>query len=158
MKRKVALGALMCVLALPLGVMAQHGLDLSGRRGNFDEVRLRSGFSPATREVRGRTGGAVDASELGEGCEGWIARRPDHIVHLRSTFDHLRLFAASDADTALVVRTPDNRWLCGKDGNGDDGQVTEDDWQAGRYLVWVGGPAEGEAAAYTLSFTEAPAE
>lgn len=157
MKRKVALGALMCVLGLPLGVMAQHGLDLSGRRGNFDEVRLRSGFSD-TREVRGRTGGAVNASSLGEGCEGWIARRPDHVVHLRSSFDHLRVFAASDADTSLVIRTPQNAWVCGKDGNGDDGQVARDGWQPGRYLVWVGGPAEGEAAPYTLSFTEARAE
>lgn len=158
MKRNVLLGALVCVLGLPLGVMAQHGLDLSGRRGNFDEVRLRSGFSPATREVRGRTGGAVDASQLGDACEGWIARRPDHIVHLRSSFDHLRIFAASDADTSVVIRTPGNEWVCGKDGNGDDGQVAKDGLRPGRYLVWVGGPAEGETASYTLSFTESRAE
>ncbi len=151
--RNVAVGALMCVLAFPLAVAAQLGLDLSGRHGNFDEVRLRSGFSPSPKTVRGRTGGAVDASALGEGCGGFIARRPDHVVHLRSAFDRLALAVESEADTSLVVRTPDGRWVCAADGQGDDGKV-ERAWAAGRYLVWVGGPAEGEAHPYALSFRE----
>lgn len=153
MKRTVGVGALVCALLLPAAVVAQHGLDLSGRRGNFDEVRLRTGFSPSPKTVRGRTGGAVDASELGEGCGGWIARRPDHIVHLRSAFDELTLTVESDVDTSLVIRTAGNEWVCATGGNGDDGKV-EQGFAAGRYLVWVGGPAEGEVAPYELSFRE----
>lgn len=153
---KVRLGAVMCVLALalPIGVAAQHGLDLSGRRANFDEVRLRAGFSPSPKTVRGRTGGAVDASALGEGCGGWIARQPDHVVHLRSGFDRLQLSVESEADTSLVVRTADNRWACATDGNGDDAKLVREGVAAGRYLVWIGGPGEGRAEAYQLSFSE----
>lgn len=153
MKRTVGVGALLCAVMVPAAVLAQHGLDLSGRRGNFDEVRLRAGFSPSPKTVRGRTGGAVDASGLGEGCGGWIARRPDHIVHLRSAFDRLSLSIESDADTSLVVRTPRNEWVCATGGNGDDGKVQQG-FAPGRYLVWVGGPEEGEVASYQLSFRE----
>ena len=130
-------------------------LDLSGRRGNFDAVQLRTGFMPDPKRVNGRSGGAIDADGLGATCGGWIARRPDHVLTLRSTMDFFRVFTTSEADVTLVIRTPDGQWLCDDDGGeGLNARIDKTGWARGRYLVWVGSYESGVVAPYSLAFTE----
>ncbi|MCS6797551.1 MAG: hypothetical protein NZ898_03295 [Myxococcota bacterium] len=144
--------------AVGVGVVAgpNPGLDVNARRGNFRPVSLRSGFLPDPRRLTGTSGGAFDAAQLGGGCRGWVAARPDHVVTLRSGFNFLRMYVSSQADTTLVVRTPDGRWLCNDDTFGTNPSIESPSWGPGRYLVWVGSYQQGVMAPYQIFFTELP--
>ncbi|NOY91382.1 MAG: hypothetical protein GXP55_09235 [Deltaproteobacteria bacterium] len=129
-------------------------LDVSGRRSNFQDARLRSGFTPDPHRLAGTSGGAISASDLGPDCQGWVARQPDHILNLQTRTRFFRIFADSRSDITLVVRAPDGRWLCNDDTNGTNPALEGESWNAGRYLIWVGSYNRGEHASYTLGLTE----
>ncbi len=129
-------------------------LDVSGRRSNFQDAWLRSGFTPDPHRLTGTSGGAISASDLGPDCQGWVARQPDHILNLQTRMNFFRIFANSSSDVTLVVRAPDGRWFCDDDTNDLNPALEGQSWNAGRYLIWVGSYDQGENASYTLGFTE----
>lgn len=130
------------------------GVDTQATEGTFAPARLRPGFLPDPTTVQGRSGGNVEASGVSNGCAGWIARQPDHVVELQAAFGFLRMFVESGTDTTLVVRTPSGRFLCNDDTYGVLPALEQRRWEAGRYSVWVGSYERSSTGPYTLSLTE----
>ena len=143
--------------AASAAVMRQ--LDLSGRRGTFRPITIGTAVD---QEVSGRANGRIDASGLGEGCSGYIAAQPDHVMTLRADLEALRLSSQGEAPTVLVVRTPDGRFLCAsaprRHGRRAVAATTLDQgpWPRGRYLVWVATVDHATTTSYRLAIT-APA-
>jgi len=127
---------------------------------NFGEMRIARGFDAQRARVRGTSGAAIDAEDLGQSltgrCRGWIATRPDHLVTLTTAFDYLRVEAAAGQDTTLVVRGPQGL-MCDDDGAGHHNPRIEGAFAPGVYQVWVGSFRRGRQAPYELLFLPAPA-
>lgn len=105
-------------------------------------ITLRSGFTPDPYAVD-VTAGGPDSNPLdGPGCVGYIqASRPDLVVDYTNQSDVFDLYfnVDSDSDTALLVRTPDGRWICNDDGGeGLNPRLHVPDPESGAYAVWVG--------------------
>jgi len=124
---------------------------------NFGSISLTTGFMPDPQSVSGTSGGATDATALGESqtgpCRGWIASQPDHTMTLGSSFDFLAVSGSSSDDTTLVIRGPDGMW-CSDDEGGDRNPRIAGAWVPGCYQIWVGSYEQGDNSAYQLSFTE----
>jgi len=133
---------------------ALRRLDVSSGRSNYQGAWLQSGFTPDPTTATGRSGGVINAHSVAQGCNGWIARRPDHVLNLEGNFGFLRIGATSSQDTTLVVRAPDGSFLCNDDTNGTNPEVRRNRWAPGQYLVWVGSYRRGENADYEVSFSE----
>ena len=93
------------------------------------------------------------ASTVSSSCTGWIASNPDHILILDSPFQFLRIFAESEADTTLLIQTPQGQVLCNDDTYGLNPSI-QGPFSAGTYRFWVGSYRQGEMSAYQLKLTE----
>ncbi|WP_421656616.1 hypothetical protein [Leptothermofonsia sp. ETS-13] len=78
---------------------------------------------------------------------------PDHILVLQQFFPKLSLRVNSGgSDTTLVVQGPDGVIRCGDDtGSKKDASITDTEWSAGSYKVWVGTSTPGVKRNYTLT-------
>ncbi len=136
-----------------IGTASQSAAALSS---NFEDLSLRPGFLPDPQTLSGVSGGPHDASALGTTpfgpCAGTIATHPDHLLTVEEPFEYLRIRGFSDGDTSLVIRGPDGQVYCNDDAVGLDPQI-EGSFAAGVYQIFVGAYG-GEAAAYTLDFSE----
>lgn len=124
----------------------------------YTTVALATGFQPDPFTVEGTAGGGVHAGSQSRGCLGWITTNPGHLVRLETPMAFLRIFVRSDADTTLVIRAPDGRFVCADDdGPSLDPRIDQSNLAAGDYAVWVGtlGGA-GRSPPYTMSITELP--
>lgn len=140
----VTMRRLVPILALALltatAAAQTRRLVAGGSRAAFHTVSLAGGFE-APRELRLTSGGNLDvrAMRLGPGCVGFAMERPDVIVRYTSPAARLVLHARANAgDTALVVHTPDGRWVCDDDSaGGNNPRIELEDPAAGQYDVWV---------------------
>ena len=125
-------------------------------------VTLAAGFVPDPYNIEITAGGAQDARNRSAGCTGYIAPAPDLTVFYTSDnanylSDYLYVYAASKADTTLVVQTPSGAWLCNDD---DEVLDTIDPWvtilnpQRGTYRIWVGTVARDTYPDATLYVSE----
>ncbi|WP_271077834.1 hypothetical protein [Aurantiacibacter sp. MUD61] len=113
----------------------------------YETVRLNGGFTPDPYTIPIMSGGQTNARDLGNGCRGYIATRPDVRLHFEAGTLPLILSATSDSDTTLVVNAPNGSWYCDDDsGDGLDPMLRFDPAMSGRYEIWVGN--YGEAANY----------
>ncbi|OYW46499.1 MAG: hypothetical protein B7Z08_05585 [Sphingomonadales bacterium 32-68-7] len=144
--------------ATTLGLsMPAVGQDLSAT-ATYETVTLQTGFTPDPYEVSVISGGEVDASDLGDTCDGFIADAPDVKLHYEtgkgSDFP-LYIYAVSASDTTLVVNGPDGSWYCDDDSGGDaDPMVWFQDPQSGDYDIWLGSYEEGDNEDATLFISE----
>ncbi len=123
----------------------------------FGTVTLAGGFLPDPHTVAIAAGGAYAASQLpAAGCTGFIATAPDYRVNYTPGSLPLIFSVAAEADTTLVVNTPDGQWHCDDDGgvNGMNPMISFDAPQSGQYDVWVGTYAEGALQNSTLHVSE----
>jgi hypothetical protein len=105
----------------------------------YTTMNLQAGFPNDPRTVNVESGGNIDASHLGSGCAGFIARAPDVRVNYRAGSLPLIFSVAADADTTLVVNGPDGRWYCDDDsGEGNNPSVRFTSPGSGQYDVWIG--------------------
>lgn len=121
---------------------------------SFGTLTLTPGFLPDPVEVDVIAGGPIDASFLGNGCVGNIARPPDVRLHYGAGGRQLYFGVRSEEDTTLIVNTPDGSWYCIDDYRGSlDPFLGGSNPQAGQYDIWIGtfGP---EAAIAKLFITE----
>ena len=95
----------------------------------------------------------AQASTFSPACGGWVTQQPDHIVQLNTPFNFLRIYAVSNIDITLVVRTPQGIFMCDDDTYGTNPKI-EGPFQPGAYQLWMGSYESGQQAAYQLSFTE----
>lgn len=86
-------------------------------------------------------GGSTAAHTLSEGCSGYVSESPTAVINVSDLSENpLRIFLYSNADTVLVVQTPDGSTLCADD---QDSQVLDpsldiDDAPEGEYRIWAG--------------------
>lgn len=87
--------------------------------------------------LRGRAGGVREAKEVGSGCVGFIASKPDHILFVEET-QRLQVSArGNDQDLVLVLQSAEGRVICNDDAEGLSPHL-EDELQAGVWNVYVG--------------------
>ncbi|OUC14884.1 MAG: hypothetical protein B0A82_10780 [Alkalinema sp. CACIAM 70d] len=150
---RVALGAACGAIALlPLG--SQPSLAQSSNFGNFE---LTSGSQSVS--VKGSTGGTTslpaitsDVDRDRNKCLGFGDPKPDHMMTLKQGFSQLTLKVESGKDTTLIVVGPGGVTRCGDDtGNKKDASITDSDWAAGTYQIWVGSMEPGMRSNYRLS-------
>ncbi len=110
--------------------------------------------------LNGTTGGSTslpaivgDRDRHNNNCLGFGDPTPDHILVLQQSFPKLSLRVNSGGlDTTLVVQGPNGVVRCGDDtGSKKDASITDTDWSAGSYKVWVGTINSGVKRDYTLT-------
>lgn len=128
-------------------------LDLSGR-SRYGNVEMFPGFQPDPMRTSGTSGGYINASQIAQGCSGWISPTPNHVYTLRNHFRFFRIFVNAERDTTLIVRGPDGRFYCNDDANGRNPVVDQNSWRMGTYHVWVGSYRQNYDTQYNIGFTE----
>lgn len=123
---------------------------------NYGTVELSSGFSPDPHSIDLLSGGSYDASELGSGCNGYIASAPDYRVNYDAgDVFPLIISVNSENDTTLVINGPNGNWHCDDDGAGyPNPRVRFDNPVSGQYDIWVGTYGDSSLENATLSISE----
>lgn len=133
--RQTAFSAGIITLILSSATTAQ---DVT-QNPSFGSTSLDAGFRPDPYTVNLRSGGNIEAKNLGGDCTGYIADAPDYRLIYKAGALPLIISVASDVDTTLVINTPNGNWLCDDDGGGDlDPKVKLLKPQSGQYDIWVG--------------------
>ena len=117
----------------------------------FGTTSLESGFSPDPYRADMEAGGSVDTADSSPAC-GYTSYHPAFALDWQGddTEPFLRIFFTPDdeADTTLLVHTPDGEWLCEEDSVLDLPSAP-----SGDYVIWVGNQEEGTAVQGSLSIT-----
>jgi hypothetical protein len=106
---------------------------------NFGIHALQAGFVPDPFTLNVTSGGAVPASAVATGCEGFVSENPDMVLQWSGSSDLLRIFFQGSGDATLLIQDPTGDWYCNDDFQGthhplvDFGSPTP-----GQYSVWVG--------------------
>ncbi len=133
--RTIAAAALLGLAVSPASAQTFN----AGASGAYGQVQLRSGFEPDPHNVTLNAGGSYDASQLRDGCRGYIGTRASFTLRYRAGALPLYIGAVSDADTTIVVRAPDGQWFCDDDSAGNLNPIVSWEHPAnGRYQIWVG--------------------
>lgn len=141
-----------CVAALVLSSIAIA--DGAPARAQLEAaVHLATGFIPDPAVLEGRATGVRPASTLAAQCSGFVGTSPSHVLSLDTRFGYLRLFATSEVDLVLAVRTASGEWLCSDDRFGIHPAV-EGLFTRGRVEVWVGTETAAASGEYALRITE----
>lgn len=126
---------------------------------NSESIAL-STYPPATATVTGNIVGSFSLANIagsdqnGNLCAGFADANPDHILTLENDFPSLTITVDSGEDTTLLVQGPDDNSIrCGQDISRSnlDAQVSDANWQAGTYRIWVGAHNQGQRFSYSLS-------
>ncbi|WP_417489844.1 hypothetical protein [Maricaulis sp.] len=123
---------------------------------NYGSVSLQAGFIPDPHNLALQAGGDVDIYEaLGQNCRGFSTTAPDYNLNYAAGTLDLYISATSNADTTLVVNSPDGGWHCDDDGAGNlNPGVHFDQPASGVYNIWVGTYGEIEPENATLHISE----
>ncbi len=147
MKRTIALLGVFLVVGA-LGVGAQDWQ----LQPTYGDTELAAGFQPDPFEQTVVAGGTIDLSELG--YYGYVAEAPDFDLRYTSGEYQLTIKVENtNADTLLLVNTPDGQWHFNDDSNGLDPAITFSPPQDGLYDIWIG-TLNGEYADARLVITE----
>ena len=104
--------------------------------------------------------GAVPAFEFkieGQICNGYIKESPDLVFDWSGKSEQLNVFFEGNADSTLLVVTPDGKVLCNDDsaeGRNINPLVTITSPAKGRYAVFVGHVVADQAVKGTLTVTD----
>ncbi|MBN1963656.1 MAG: SH3 domain-containing protein [Anaerolineae bacterium] len=123
---------------------------------NYGSTSLTSGFVPDPYTVSVTSGGAVNVSYLGSGCNGYATSAPDFSVsYTAGAFPTLRFYFIGSGDTTLIINTPSGSYVCVDDSFGTlNPTIDFNSPSSGRYDIWVGSYAEGTFVPGTLYVTE----
>ena len=124
----------------------------------FITMNLAAGYIMDPFFVSIQGGGTLDASDLGEGCTGFVNEAPALSVDWEGEADFFELFYYSDHDPVMVVETPAGDYLCADDANELllDPVLQIDDPAQGVYNIWVGSFDEGQQFPGILVITGRP--
>lgn len=130
---------------LKAALLTATGRDIPDVHGVPSATRAisRATFQSGTlQQLRVQAGGNdLMDGRLGADCAGYInARRATLVIDYTAGGDEVVFSATSpDADTALIVHTPEGAWICNDDGpeRGVDPIVRIERPAPGRYHVWV---------------------
>jgi hypothetical protein len=162
--RASTLSRILAIAALPIGLAFVSGAERPAQAedpSNFGIITLSDSTGTT---LPGRTGGSYSLAALanrdrdGNTCMGYGDSRPDYILVLPKALDRLQLQVDSGGrDTTLVVDGPDG-FRCGDDGPAPspgaapsaDAELTDKNWQAGRYRIWIGTVNPADQRSYRL--------
>jgi hypothetical protein len=123
----------------------------------YGPIDLQRGFTPDPHVVGVGTEGILDLEMFGMDC-GYVNFLPTFAFSLgggaSDTF--LRIYFVPDGDVAatLVIHTPDQKYLCGKQSTGEKAAVVDLEFAAsGKYTLWVGVQQQGASTLGMLSIT-----
>lgn len=147
-----------------LGLSSVAGLVVFGITPGLSQV-ANFGSLTLTAEknggmLTGSTGGSTSLPAITSNrdrhnnpCLGFGDPTPDHILILQQPFPQLALKVNSGGfDTTLVIQGSDGVMRCGNDtGPKKDAGITDTDWAAGSYKIWVGTADPGMQRNYTLT-------
>jgi hypothetical protein len=114
------------------------------------------GFAPDPMVLTGAAGGPSDASTMAPSCRGFVGIIPSHTLDVAAAMPMLRVMAASEVDTTLVVRLPDGTYVCNDDADGFNPVVELPGAGPGQYNVYVGTYSQGNSGTYQLGITTNP--
>ncbi|MDJ0673966.1 MAG: hypothetical protein QNJ36_00970 [Calothrix sp. MO_167.B42] len=125
---------------------------------NFGKIDVSPGFEPSKGRLTGYTKGSFSLHMIskrdrnGNPCTGFATPNPDHIMVLNKDFSNLELQVDSGSDTTLLILGPDDSTIrCGDDtGKNKDASITDNDWKAGLYKIWVGNFRKNSQTNYSL--------
>lgn len=103
----------------------------------FGSVNLGSDLS-AGHSITLQAGGNIDAFNVNQACNGWVADVPDYVISYAGGRTPMTIGVESDADTTLVVITPDGQVLCNDDDIDLNPGITVNNPGPGDYTVYVG--------------------
>ncbi|MBZ0291291.1 MAG: hypothetical protein K8L99_01870 [Anaerolineae bacterium] len=154
--RKIIMLSLLLLIALP--ALAQDAVPDPDAEPAFLTLNLEAGFTLDPFVVSVVGGGSIDASDLSEGCLGFINSNPTVKVNYTGDADFLRAFFYSSHDSVLVVHTPDDEYLCNDDANDLllDASLDLENPPQGEYVIWVGAFWQDQQVPGFLVFTANP--
>lgn len=137
------------MIVLPLTAIAQES--------NFGKLALNPNNPSGV--LRGSTGGSASLPAIirnrdrhNQQCLGFGDPKPDHVLILEKPFATLRLQVQSNTDTTLVVQGPDDMIRCGDDSEANkNASITDTDWVAGTYRIWIGTATPATQRSYILT-------
>lgn len=140
-------------LALPFVFLPYAAI---GQETNFGKLAL--GPDKTSGILRGSTGGSTSLPAIvsntdrhNKKCLGFGDPKPDHLLVLQEPFKSLSIRVRSAVETTLVVQGSDGSIRCGNDlGSNRNAIITDQDWGAGGYRIWVGTTTPGVRRDYTL--------
>lgn len=105
------------------------------------------------------SGGPVDASYLGDACDGFAEPNPDYEVHYNAgDQDLLRFYFVADSpgdDATLIVNDADSHWHCSDDEYGSSNpSIDFAPPESGWYDIWIGSYSAADYISGTLYITE----
>lgn len=103
----------------------------------FGSVNLGSNLG-AGHAITLQAGGFTDAFEVNPACNGWVAEVPDYVINYEGGRTPMTIAVESEADTTLVVITPDGQVLCNDDDIDLNPGVTINNPGGGDYTIYVG--------------------
>jgi hypothetical protein len=127
--------------------------DTEGK-ASYGVKELKTDFLPDPYQVNVVAGGPI-LTDKG-GVKQYVAKEPDFRLIFEAGKLPLFIRAKSDADTSLLVNTPDGTWLANDDSE-DDGlnpAIKIANPKSGRYEIWVGTIQKGITPSATLLISE----
>lgn len=122
------------------------------------KITLDDRVDPDPLIVLGIGGGELEATDVvdTEGtttgfCNGFVNRRPNHVLVLEEFFEFLKIEVDSSTDTTIVVEGPGGVWC--NDDSDDANPAIEGQWQPGRYKIWIGSYQEDANYDYQIKIT-----
>lgn len=142
-------------LVVGAGAQGAAGQTFDGAP-TWGEFRLSAeSMTPDAHLLALTAGGEVEAATRPgadpDQCKGFTAASPDAQLVWSGADGVVRLSAMSNADTVLVVRTPDGALVCDDDSGEDANPSIPLTVRAGRYDIWVGAYSQGERKKAVLS-------
>jgi hypothetical protein len=149
--------SVICVGLLGLGGL----VPMVAQAANFDDLIISQ--NQTTDSAEGFTAGFYAITNIasrdrhGNVCVGFADTDPDHILTLEQDFSALTVAVNSGGnDTTLLIQGPNDGVVrCGEDKSraNPDAQVSDNDWAAGTYRIWVGAHHQGQRYNYSINVT-----
>jgi hypothetical protein len=142
-------------VALLTCVCAEHARAQDPNlKATYGSVTLKAGFTPDPYARKLEAGGPVQTNR--GGLTAWVAKAPDFQVYYTAGSFALTFHVQADADTTLLINTPNGEWVANDDGpnNGLNPLLRFASPLSGRYDIWVGTLSQGGTPPATLFVTE----
>ncbi|MFN3170204.1 MAG: hypothetical protein ACE37E_05885 [Hyphomicrobiales bacterium] len=139
--KSLAFHAASAIVLLGLATHAQ------AQNAQFDPtygfINVARGFGSQNFSLQ--AGGQLQASSVGNNCNGFIANAPDYTIDFQGAGRvPLDISVTSSTDTTLVVVGPDGSVYCNDDSDGLNPALSIGHPRAGNYAVWVGTYSDGD--------------
>lgn len=145
-------------LLIPLICLGSGGV--LAQRNSLNNLILAVGSEQSREIVTGNTGGSYSLASIANSdrdknpCMGYGDPQPDHIITLKGDFARLKMQVNSSGnDTTLVIKETETQTIrCSFGQNGNkDAVISDSNWSAGTYHVWVGSVAPNMRSPYRLN-------